>query len=59
VYVGWLRTTELDGQERDFYVRQLRDSADPERMPPSSFDIYARLCGQALARAHARSGDRS
>lgn len=24
---------------------------------PSSFDIYARLCGRVLARAHARSCD--
>jgi hypothetical protein len=61
IFLGWLRTTGLDGQVRDYYVRQLWDwkgSADPERILPSSFDIYARLCGQVLARAHARSGDR-
>jgi predicted alpha/beta hydrolase len=46
---------------RDFYVRQLWDwkgSADPERILAASFDIYARMCGEVLARAHARSGDR-
>jgi uncharacterized protein (DUF2252 family) len=61
IFLGWLRTTGLDGRVRDYYVRQLWDwkgSADPERILPSSFDIYARLCGQVLARAHARSGDR-
>jgi hypothetical protein len=29
-----------------------------EEMPPSGLAFYARLCGQTLARAHARSGDR-
>jgi hypothetical protein len=61
IFLGWLRTTALDGETRDFYVRQLWDwkgSADPELILPSSFDIYARLCGRVLARAHARSGDR-
>jgi uncharacterized protein (DUF2252 family) len=61
IFLGWLRTTALDGEVRDFYVRQLWDwkgSADPERILAASFDIYARLCGEVLARAHARSGDR-
>ena len=26
-------------------------------MPPAAMEIYARLCGWTLARAHARSGD--
>jgi predicted alpha/beta hydrolase len=41
-------------------VRQLWDakgSADLERMPVDRFATYAELCGAALARAHARSGD--
>jgi hypothetical protein len=53
--------TGLDGQDRDFYVRQLRDwkgSADPEAMLPKGMALYAQLCGWTLARAHARSGDR-
>jgi Uncharacterized protein conserved in bacteria (DUF2252) len=56
IFLGWLRTTALDGETRDFYVRQLWDwkgSADPERILPSSFDIYARLCGRVLARTRA------
>ena len=47
--------------DRDFYVRQLRDwkfSFPIEAMIPSGLTVYARLCGQTLARAHARSGDR-
>jgi uncharacterized protein (DUF2252 family) len=61
IFLGWLRVTNpLDGIERDFYVRQLRDwkgSAEIEAMIPEGMAIYARLCGWTLARAHARSGD--
>jgi hypothetical protein len=42
-------------------VRQLKDwkgSAEIERMLPAGMEIYARMCGWTLARAHARSGDR-
>jgi hypothetical protein len=51
----------IDGQRRDFYVRQLWDaklSADVGLMSPSDLVLYAKLCGWTLARAHARSGDR-
>ncbi|HCU97643.1 MAG TPA: DUF2252 domain-containing protein, partial [Actinobacteria bacterium] len=51
----------MDGQYRDFYVRQLRDwkfSFPIEVMIPRGMQIYAHLCGATLARAHARSGDR-
>jgi uncharacterized protein (DUF2252 family) len=61
IFLGWERVTGLDGQDRDFYVRQLRDwkaSADPEAMRPKGMAVYAKLCGWTLARAHARSGDR-
>jgi hypothetical protein len=61
IMLGWTRTVGLDGVERDFYIRQLWDgkfSADIDTMSPSALDIYARLCGWTLARAHARSGDR-
>jgi len=60
MFLGWLRTTGLDGKRRDFYVRQLWDwktSAEVESMLPSGMGLYARLCGWILARAHARSGD--
>ncbi len=61
IMLGWVRTTGIDGVERDFYLRQLWDgkfSAAIDVMTPASLDIYARLCGWTLARGHARSGDR-
>ena len=60
IFLGWVRTTGIDGVERDFYVRQLWDwksSADLEAMEPDGMADYARLCAWTLARAHARSGD--
>ena len=51
----------IDGVKRDYYFRQLRDwkgSAMVETMDPLRLEMYGRLCGRALARAHARSGDR-
>jgi uncharacterized protein (DUF2252 family) len=62
IFLGWQRTEAgLDGQPRDFYVRQLRDwkfSVDIENMLASGMRLYGELCGWTLARAHARSGDR-
>jgi uncharacterized protein (DUF2252 family) len=61
IFLGWLRAPQIEGQDRDFYGRQLRDwkgSADIERMSPKGLTAYGRLCGWTLARAHARSGDR-
>jgi uncharacterized protein (DUF2252 family) len=62
ILLGWLHVESgLDGQPRDFYVRQLKDwkgSAEIERMVPRGLAAYGRLCGWTLARAHARSGDR-
>jgi uncharacterized protein (DUF2252 family) len=62
IFLGWTRVPNpVDGLDRDFYVRQLRDwkfSAPIEAMIPAGMEIYARLCGWTLARAHARSGDR-
>jgi uncharacterized protein (DUF2252 family) len=55
IFLGWTRS-ELG---HDFYVRQLRDqkvSADLSTMTPKTLQAYARLCGRALARAHAKSG---
>ncbi len=60
IFLGWQRVTGLDGQDRDFYVRQLRDwkgSADIDTMKASTMTLYSRVCGATLARAHARSGD--
>jgi uncharacterized protein (DUF2252 family) len=62
IFLGWLHVEEgIDGGNRDFYGRQLKDwkgSAEIERMKPSGLAAYGRLCGWTLARAHARSGDR-
>jgi uncharacterized protein (DUF2252 family) len=60
ILLGWLPATGIDGLSRDFYVRQLWDwkrSAEIEALSPQGMEIYGRLCGWTLARAHARSGD--
>ena len=62
IFLSWLRVrSPLDGRQRDFYVRQLRDwkgSIETERLAPSGLAFYGELCGGTLARAHARSTDR-
>jgi uncharacterized protein (DUF2252 family) len=62
IVLGWTRAPNpLDGVDRDFYVRQLKDwklSVPIELLLPEGMALYARLCGWTLARAHARSGDR-
>ncbi len=60
IMLGWIRVTGYDGVSRDFYMRQLWDgkgSALVELMNPRAMTVYAELCGRALAKAHARSGD--
>jgi uncharacterized protein (DUF2252 family) len=59
-FLGWCPAIGVDGRRRDFYVRQLWDgkgSPDVDRMTSRAMEIYARMCGWTLARAHARSGD--
>ena len=61
IFLGWTRAAGPDKIDRDFYVRQLKDwkfSFPVEAMIPSGMTGYAQICGWALARAHARSGDR-
>jgi uncharacterized protein (DUF2252 family) len=62
ILLGWLPALGLDDdRKRDFYVRQLWDgkrSVEIETLPPEGLEIYGRVCGWTLARAHARSGDR-
>ncbi|HZX84279.1 MAG TPA: DUF2252 domain-containing protein [Reyranella sp.] len=56
LFLGWTHGKN----RRDFYVRQLRDmkiSAIIESFDAGDLRNYARVCGWALARAHARSGD--
>ena len=62
IFLGWQHLeADLDGQARDYYVRQLRDwkfSVEIEALPPAGLRTYGTICGWTLARAHARSGDR-
>ena len=61
IFLGWQKSNGIDGVDRDYYVRQLRDwkaSADVEGSTPNGMNLYARVCAWTLARAHARSGDR-
>jgi uncharacterized protein (DUF2252 family) len=61
IFLGWQRTTGIDGVERDFYFRQLRDwkgSLEIAELRPEGLGTYAEVCAWCLARAHARSGDR-
>lgn len=60
IFLGWERVQGLDGAQRDFYLRQLRDqkgSVVVENLAPRGVRLYGELCGWTLARAHARSGD--
>jgi uncharacterized protein (DUF2252 family) len=57
IFLGWYRGAD----HRNFYVRQLQDlkgSVPVESVDPVGLNLYARVCGSTLARAHARSGDR-
>ena len=59
VFLGWARFSPDDGSATDFYFRQLWDGKYRPalgRMSHEQLSAYARLCGVALARAHARSG---
>jgi uncharacterized protein (DUF2252 family) len=59
-FLGWTTGAGTSGTARKhYYVRQLRDmkgSMSVPLMDPHQLDYYARLCGWALARAHARTG---
>jgi uncharacterized protein (DUF2252 family) len=61
ILLGWERIPEIEGLQRDFYIRQLWDakgSAEVDLMDAPTFEGYGRVCGWTLAKAHARSGDR-
>ncbi len=56
IFLGWTRGPG----GRDFYFRQLWDmkgSVDTTTIRPPGLGFYGSLCGWALARAHARTGD--
>lgn len=53
--LGWGRVAKVD-----FYIRQLADlkgAVNIAAMTPAYLVAYAQVCGWALARAHARSGE--
>ena len=57
ILLGWTKGPRANEY---LYWRQLRDmkgSAVVEAMAPTTLSLYARICGETLARAHARSGD--
>lgn len=57
-FLGWTKGP----QGRNFYFRQLRDmkvSAEVERMSNTVLEGYARICGWALARAHAKASGKA
>jgi uncharacterized protein (DUF2252 family) len=56
IFLGWTS----DDEGHDYYFRQLRDmrmKIDLTEMTRQEWTEYAGLCGWALARAHARTGD--
>jgi len=59
-FLGWTSGIGTSGTAiKDYYVRQLRDmkgSMSVPLMDPLQLNYYGRLCGWALARAHARTG---
>jgi uncharacterized protein (DUF2252 family) len=62
-FLGWTSGIDADGTgSKHYYVRQLRDmkgSMSVPLMDPLQLGYYGRLCGWALARAHARTGQAS
>src|SRR5580704_11049840 len=56
ILLGWTR----DDEGHDYYFRQLRDmkmTIELEDMRKEDWIEYVEICGWALARAHARTGD--
>lgn len=56
IFLGWFRSSH----SHDYYVRQFRDmkvSAEVETFLPSTLIAYATICGWAVARAHAKTGE--
>jgi uncharacterized protein (DUF2252 family) len=56
MFLGW----SSDQEHRDYYFRLLRDmktTVQIDDMSPGQFSEYVALCGWALARGHAKSGD--
>jgi predicted alpha/beta hydrolase len=62
IMLGWTHMPDTDtGTVRDYYVRQLWDGKgafDLEQVDAISLRLIAEVCGNTLAHAHARTGDR-
>ncbi len=61
IFLGWQRVTDSEGTTRDYYIRQFQDwkgSVQVDSLKVPGATLYARFCATALARAHARWGDR-
>ena len=57
-FLGWTSGQQLD---RRYYWRLLRNwkgSVNLASLDAKGLELYGDLCGRALAKAHARSGDR-
>jgi uncharacterized protein (DUF2252 family) len=57
IFLGWANGID---ESVHYYIRQLRDmkgGVDADNIEPAGAVAYGRLCGQTLARAHARGGD--
>ena len=56
IFLGW---TPVPVNGRHFYVRRLKDPrlANIGARLAAALPFYAKLCGRALARAHARAGE--
>ena len=58
IMLGWERVVTIDGEERDFYIRQLWDakgSMDVDLMDAPNLETYGKICGWTLATS-ARAG---
>jgi hypothetical protein len=59
--LGWTSLPSIDGSTRDYYVRQLWDGKahlDLDLVTAQDLTKIAYACGEVLAHAHARTGDR-
>ena len=61
VFLGWTRLVDASGKTRDYYVRQLWDGKahlNFDLVTAQDLTKIAYACGEVLAHAHARTGDR-
>jgi uncharacterized protein (DUF2252 family) len=59
-FLGYTTIPDADGQARDYLVRQLNDhkaGLDLTALSAAGLQGYADVCGELLARGHARAGD--